>query len=396
MAKATSMMCENLGIKRITSSSYAPWQNGQVERFHRFLGAALSIYASECKKDWDKWVDCILFTYRVSVHPQTGESPYRIIYNRDPTLGMDLVTAFPQHDVDNRTSEEISDNLLQWFKLISLKQTALAQQQLRQKNLTEKRVPYKFKKGDWVLLYEPPVTHTTASRTWKVPRKFQDVLSGPHQIKGTGSNEKGEWRIWHSRRGEAISVHVSRLVLYNPWSEEVLDTAEGSMVPGHDIRNGALRRDPHALEGEEQKVEFRDGDDVHVGELVAITVEKDEVHKIPIMIVKLSDLSEERTRCADSKEYRHLEGHIYGNTRSDIQGVFRPGWVDPKDNRPYFSVKPNHYTHPKYTSSVSHGAGSLLTYSIVLAGFEFNTADKLPNDVVTALKASPWVDWGEG
>ena len=327
------------------------------------------------------------------MHPQTGESPYRIIYNRDPTLGMDFATAFPQDDVDDGTSEEISAKLMQWFKLISLKQTALARQQLRQKNLTERRIPYTFKKGDWVLLYEPPVTHTTASRTWKVPKKFQDVLSGPHQVVGTKSNEKGEWRIMHSRRGEAISAHVSRLVLYNPWSEEVLDTAEGSMVPGNDVRNGALRGGSHALEEAKQAVEFRDGDDVQVGELVAITVEKDEVHKVPVMIVKLSDLSEDRIRCEDSDEYRYLEGHIYGNTRSDIQGVFRPGWVDPKDNRPYFSVKPNHYTHPKYTTTVSHGVRSIVTYNIVLAGFEFTTADRLPNNVVTALKESAWIEW---
>ena len=52
LSEAVNTMCKNLGIKRITSSCYAPWQNGHVERVHRFLGASLSIYASENKRDW--------------------------------------------------------------------------------------------------------------------------------------------------------------------------------------------------------------------------------------------------------------------------------------------------------------------------------------------------------
>ena len=201
LAKATSTMCDNLGIKRITSSSYAPWQNGQVERFHRFLGAALSIYASERKKDWDKWVDCILFTYRVSVHPQTGESPYRIIYNRDPNLGLDLVTGFDIADAEReaKSSDTISAELSRWFDKIRTRQTILAHRQMEMSNLKNRRKPTKFEKGDWVLLFEPPVTHTTQARQWKVPKKFQDTLSGPHRVIGPVANDKGEWHIMHGR-----------------------------------------------------------------------------------------------------------------------------------------------------------------------------------------------------
>jgi hypothetical protein len=397
LAHATSTMCDNLGIKRITSSSYAPWQNGQVERFHRFLGAALSIYASERKKDWDKWIDCILFTYRVSVHPQTGESPYRIIYNRDPHLGMDLLTGYDITDEDreNKTSEAISTELIKWFKIIKMRQTILARKQMELKNAKDSRCRKAFEKDDWVLLFEPPVTHTTQARQWKVPKKFQDTLSGPHRVVGSKANDKGEWEILHGRRGQKEWVHVTRMVLYNPWSEEILNTAEGSLVPGHDIRNGAIQGDPYGPAQEEQPKVYRLGDDVHVGELVAVCINPDNVNKQPFMIVKLLELHEHlRARHAGSAEtYRPLVGHIYGNSSSIIHGVFRPGWVDPTDNRPYFRTKPSHQSHPPYTTTVSHG--DVTTWSVILADFQLNTADKLPANVVAALKDSEYLSWEE-
>ena len=49
------------------------------------------MYATRNKRDWDEWIDSVLFTYRVSVHAQTGESPYRILYNREPVLGGDIL-----------------------------------------------------------------------------------------------------------------------------------------------------------------------------------------------------------------------------------------------------------------------------------------------------------------
>ena len=397
LASATSTMCDNLGIKRITSSCYAPWQNGQVERFHRFLGAALSIYASERKKDCDKWVDCILFTYRVSVHPQTGESPYRIIYNRDPNLWMDHMTGFDIADAEHesKTSDAISTELFKWFETIRARQTALAHRQMDKNNVKNKRNPKKFEEGDWVLLFEPPVTHTTQARQWKVPKKFQDMLSGPHRVIGPTANNKGEWQIMHWRRGSPEWVHATRMVLYNPWSEDLLNTAEGSLVPGHDIRNGAVQGEPYAQALVEQPKVYRLGDDVRVGELVALAVDRDDNHKQPVMIVRLLELHAHDRRSYDgyTETFRPLVGQIYGNFNSSMHGVFSPGWIDPKDNRPYFRAKPSHPSHPKYTTTVSHG--DITTYSIVLADFDLNTADKLPGSVITALKESEWVQWEE-
>lgn len=384
LASATTMMCERLGIRRITSSSYAPWQNGQVERFHRFLGASLSIYASEQKKDWDTWVDCVLFTYRVSVHAQTGESPYRILYNRDPVLGADSVIGHELEVPEEVSAEAISERLTNWFKEIATKQKLLAKQQMLKANSAGKRSNPSFNNGDWVLLYEPPVTHTTATRTWKVPKKFQDGLTGPHRIVVASANNKGEWKIAHSRRNEEVWVHMSRLVLYNPWSDDFLDTAEGSQVPGYDIR------DPSSQPSGNLVQEIPDGDNVSVGDFAAVAVQIDEVHKIPVMIVKVTELG--RPFQKEGETYRLMDGQIYGNAGSNLQGVYRPGWVD-NNNRPYFRLRKEHHSHKPFTARINQGAGATSTFNIVAAQFELTTGDKLPGAVISALRQSPHIGW---
>ena len=385
LASATTLMCERLGIKRITSSSYAPWQNGQVERFHRFLGASLSIYASEQKKDWDTWVDCILFTYRVSVHAQSGESPYRIIYNRDPVLGADTVIGheFPAPNGE-RPASVIADTLEGWFKRIALRQKLLARTAMLKANANGGRSNPTFHKDDWVLLYEPPVTHTTATRTWKVPKKFQDGLTGPHRIVSDSSNGKGEWKIVHSRRNDEEWVHVSRLVRYNPWSDDFLNTAEGSQVPGHDIRA------PSGRAADDEEPELPCGDDVSIGDFAVIVVNKDELHKIPLMIVKVTELGEHFKY--NNEMYRLLDGQIWGNAKSNLRGVYRPCWLD-NDKRPYFRHKKEHHSHVPLTASINQGAGAVSTYNVAAAQFKLNSSDKLPRTVISALERSPYIDW---
>ena len=178
MGTAISELCSRLNIKRITSSCYAPWQNGHVERFHRYLGASLSMYAADHKRDWDKWVDCVLFTYRVSVHMQTGESPYRILYNRDPILGADLLlNTYPKTTQnEGKPTDEITKNLFKWFSELAKKQKAITKLALRKRNEKDKRVEPEFKDGDWILLYDRATCHShykqaPVESTQKVPRR---------------------------------------------------------------------------------------------------------------------------------------------------------------------------------------------------------------------------------
>jgi hypothetical protein len=369
LADSITLMCKNLGIKRITSSAYAPWQNGHVERFHRFLGASLSIYTSENKRDWDKWIDCVLFTYRVSAHAQTGESPYRLIYNRDPILGADLMMHnYPinEHKKD-KDMDTITNELYKWFREITEKQKTMTDRAMANNNRKNKRVNPKFEKDDWILLYEPPVTHTTAKRQWRVPKKFQDTLTGPHRVTEGTVNRKGELTISHARRGKEEKVHISRLVLYNPWSDDVLDTAKGSLIPGHDIRHndtGEHNREEIAT------VEFNDGDKIELNEMIAIYLSDEQ--GFPIIFAKITSLGDYR-----NDGYRPCDGTVYGNYSNNPRGVYRTGWFDPKDKKHYFAMSRKHSKHREFKLSDINTDEGFSTFNNILSGFQFTDSERL-------------------
>ncbi|KRX74743.1 hypothetical protein T06_3641 [Trichinella sp. T6] len=56
----------------------------------------LSSKAEADKKNWDLLLPLTLLTYRTSVHDSTGETPYRVLYNREATLPIDLMYGLPE------------------------------------------------------------------------------------------------------------------------------------------------------------------------------------------------------------------------------------------------------------------------------------------------------------
>ena len=65
-----------LGIKHIRTSTYHPQSNANIERFHRVLGSALTMFSNNDKKDRDEKVIEVCFSYNTSEHEVTGMTPY--------------------------------------------------------------------------------------------------------------------------------------------------------------------------------------------------------------------------------------------------------------------------------------------------------------------------------
>jgi transposase InsO family protein len=78
-------------IKRAEVSSYHHQTLGKVERFIRFFKQGLVVVTPENKRStWDEYIDHILFVYRTSVFRVLSDSPFFMLYGRDPTLPRDL------------------------------------------------------------------------------------------------------------------------------------------------------------------------------------------------------------------------------------------------------------------------------------------------------------------
>ena len=75
-----------LGFHKVNTSAYHPQTDGLVERFNRTLTAMLAKTAEKGGKDWDLRLPYVLIAYRASQQQSTRESPFYLLYGRDPRL----------------------------------------------------------------------------------------------------------------------------------------------------------------------------------------------------------------------------------------------------------------------------------------------------------------------
>ena len=79
-------LCSLLGIKKINTSGYHPQTDGLVEKFNSTLQSMIAKSTDPSGMEWDKRLPLLLFAYRSIVQESTRESPFFLVYGRDPRL----------------------------------------------------------------------------------------------------------------------------------------------------------------------------------------------------------------------------------------------------------------------------------------------------------------------
>ena len=77
---------QQLGIDRIFSAPYHPQRNGKLEVFHKYLKPTLKKLCEKDPANWDKYINQVLASYRITPNLVTAESPFFLVYSRDPNL----------------------------------------------------------------------------------------------------------------------------------------------------------------------------------------------------------------------------------------------------------------------------------------------------------------------
>ncbi len=80
-----------LGIKSVLTSVYHPQTDGLVERFNRTLKTMIRKFIHEDAKNWDKWLEPLLFAVREVPQASTGFSPFELLYGRQPRGVLDVL-----------------------------------------------------------------------------------------------------------------------------------------------------------------------------------------------------------------------------------------------------------------------------------------------------------------
>ena len=177
LSKVMYEVCKILQTKKINSTSFHPQTDGLVERFNRTLITCLSIYMKQ-KNDWHVFLPYILFAYRTSPHASTKESPYYLLFGRDPKLPTAEKLSEPPspYVCDLDSYAHVLHRYLHdaW----TLAKHNLVQAQEQQKAYYDKKTHiYEYKEGDKVLLHNPVVPLGTSPKFHKPWENIWRIIS---------------------------------------------------------------------------------------------------------------------------------------------------------------------------------------------------------------------------
>ena len=77
---------QQLGTDLIFSAPYHPQSKGQLEVFQKYLKPTLTKLCEKDPDNWDKYINQVLASYHVAPHLITAETPFFLVYGRDPNL----------------------------------------------------------------------------------------------------------------------------------------------------------------------------------------------------------------------------------------------------------------------------------------------------------------------
>ena len=98
---------KQLGIDRIFSAPYHPQSNGKLEVFHKYLKPTLKKLCEKDPANWDKYINQVLASYRITPNLATAESPFFLVYGRDPNLPLHQLLEPMQHFLGDPNSGKL-------------------------------------------------------------------------------------------------------------------------------------------------------------------------------------------------------------------------------------------------------------------------------------------------
>ena len=183
--RAFEAFCQRLGLPHIPLAPYHHAAAGQVERLHSTLEAmiATSLGPNQDVSLFDELLDCFLFAYNSSVQASLGDTPFFLLFGRDPVLPPDLLLLDPTTPLDPPSATLP----LQGYRSTALERRAavLAAATDRldgvriqmQRRFDQAHQPSDFRVGDLVLLLHPSrAPGAKLTSPWCGPYRVLEVI----------------------------------------------------------------------------------------------------------------------------------------------------------------------------------------------------------------------------
>ena len=203
LSSLVSEVCKLLNTKEVNTTAYHPQTDGLVERFNNTLAEAISSFLSSNQQDWDVYLPAIHFAYRTSPSVTTGDSPFYLLYGREPHLQPD-VSLLPATQLSASVNEHRARIVSQIETAQSIARLNIARaQQLMKLQYDKNSVDATFEVGQWVWIYMPKVKRGLSKKLlskWNSPFRICRKLSPVHYQVRTCDNHL-----------VATTVHANRL-----------------------------------------------------------------------------------------------------------------------------------------------------------------------------------------
>lgn len=103
-------LCSLYGVEKSRTTPYHPAGNGQCERFNRTLHNLLRTLPVSRKQNWASCLPQVLFCYNTTPHQVTGESPFFLMFGREPGLPVDFLLGRVQDPVPGRVQDWVAEH----------------------------------------------------------------------------------------------------------------------------------------------------------------------------------------------------------------------------------------------------------------------------------------------
>ena len=81
-----NQVLQQLGIDRIISAPYHPQSNGKLKVFQKYPKPTLKKLCERDPINWDKYLNQVLASYRITLNLAIAESPFFLVYGTHPNL----------------------------------------------------------------------------------------------------------------------------------------------------------------------------------------------------------------------------------------------------------------------------------------------------------------------
>lgn len=206
LSSLISEVCFLMNTEKVFTTSYHRQCDGLLEHFNGTMAQCILHYVDSNQKNRDTYLNAILIAFRTSPNYAIGESPFFMMYGRDPVFPQDCSLLAPREM--SASVAEHRERVVEHIELacrISAQNIQRAQQ--RMKDLHNRYAePTQFQLGDRVWVYCPKNRKGVSNKlayNYHGPYSIVEFLSPVHCILRATDN-----------RRVSTTVHVSRLKRY--------------------------------------------------------------------------------------------------------------------------------------------------------------------------------------